>query len=110
MSTMPTRIDGDLFATAKAAGAVESRSAAQQLAHWARVGRELEASHNVGVKDVERVLAGKAPYDALAEWEQAVVRATREERLNIVRSQLDLAAELIDTGASCRRRTRRAAS
>jgi len=100
MSTMPTRIDGDLFAAAKAAGAVQSRSAAQQLAHWARVGRELEASHNVSVKDVERVLAGKAPYDALAEREQAVVRATWDERIYVVRSSLDLEAEFVQAGES----------
>ena len=35
MKTMPTRIDGDLFEAAKVAGEAQSRSAAQQLDHWA---------------------------------------------------------------------------
>ncbi|MCI0157854.1 ParD-like family protein [Leifsonia shinshuensis] len=41
--TMPMRMDGDLVDAAKAVGAVSSRSATQ-LSHWARIGRELEAS------------------------------------------------------------------
>ncbi len=49
MSSMPTRIDGDLFEAAKRAGRVNSRSAAQQLDHWARIGRELEAMMRIGL-------------------------------------------------------------
>lgn len=37
---MPTRVDGDLFDAAKSVGAIASRSAAQQISHWARIGRE----------------------------------------------------------------------
>jgi hypothetical protein len=36
------RVDADLFESAKAAGAVAGRSAAQQIRHWARIGREFE--------------------------------------------------------------------
>ena len=35
-TTSPTRIDDDLFASAKAVGEVMSRSASQQVSHWAR--------------------------------------------------------------------------
>lgn len=93
MTTMPTRIDADLFEAAKAAGAVMSRSAAQQLNHWARLGRELEARRSVSVADIERVLAGRAAYDVLSDPEQAVVRAAWDERIDLARSGLDLAAE-----------------
>lgn len=81
MGTMPTRVDGELFEAAKSTGAVHSRSAAQQIAHWARIGREFESSANVSQRDVEAVLAGDGSYDALREREQAVVRAAWNERL-----------------------------
>lgn len=81
MSTMPTRVDGDLFEAAKSSGAVNSRSAAQQIAHWARIGREFEASSNVSQRDIEAVLAGRGVYDALKEREQAIVRATWDEQI-----------------------------
>src|SRR5881394_1846291 len=59
----PTRVDQSLFEAARAAGALYSRSAAQQLAHWARLGRELEASPSVTQDAIARVLAGQALYD-----------------------------------------------
>jgi len=87
---MPTRIDGELFAAAKSSGAVHSRSAAQQLAHWARIGREFEASSRVAQRDVEAVLAGDGSYDALQEREQAIVRASWDEQIAERISSLDL--------------------
>lgn len=87
---MPTRIDGDLFAAAKSTGALQSRSAAQQIDHWARIGREFEASANVSHRDVEAVLAGEGPYDALHEREQAIVRAVWDERFATRLASLDL--------------------
>jgi hypothetical protein len=90
MSTMPTRVDGDLFAAAKSSGAVHSRSAAQQIAHWARIGRELEASASVSQRDIEAVLAGDGSYDALQEREQAIVRGTWDEQIAERLSSLDL--------------------
>ncbi len=89
MNTMPTRVDGDLFAAAKSSGALHSRSAAQQIAHWARIGRELEASSGVSHRDVEAVLAGGS-YDALGEREQAVVRAVWDEQIAQRLTSLDL--------------------
>lgn len=62
-STTPTRFDAALFASAQAAGARNHRSAAHQLAHWARMGRELEASTGVSQRDIEPVLAGQMSYD-----------------------------------------------
>lgn len=98
MTTMPTRVDGDLFAAAKSSGAVHSRSAAQQLAHWARIGRELEASAGVSHRDVEAVLAGAGAYDALGEREQAVVRGAWDERVADRLAGLDLTATLAADG------------
>lgn len=94
MPTTPTRVGGDLFAADKSSGAVHSRSAAQQIAHWARVGRDLEASAGVSHRDIEAVLAGDGSYDALQEREQAVVRATWDEQVAERLSGLDLEEKL----------------
>jgi hypothetical protein len=100
MATMPTRIDRELFDAARSAGEASSRSAAQQLNHWASIGRALEASGSLRPRDIERVLAGDGSYDALAEREQAVVRATWDERIDERVAGLDFAAELEAAGDS----------
>lgn len=92
------RVDGDLFNAAKAVGSVASRSAAQQLNHWARIGRELEASPGTSRRDIQRVLAGRAPYDGLGERGQALVRADWDEQVAVRRDQLNLAAEFAESG------------
>ncbi len=97
-ATMPTRVDLDLFEAAKTAGDAMSRSAAQQLTHWARIGRELEASASTRLRDVQRVLSGAMSYDSLAEHDQAVVRAAWEEETATRREKLDLSAEFIRSG------------
>lgn len=114
-TTSPTRIDDDLYASAKAAGAVMSRSTAQQIAHWARIGRELEAAGSVSHRAIARVLAGQQDYDGLSAEEQAVVRAEWAERLAACVAGLDLAdaftaegrsyVELDDSGDVVRRDT-----
>lgn len=97
-TSAPTRIDEDLFAAAKSAGEALSRSAAQQINHWARIGRELEASRAVSVRDVAEVLAGRASYDELGAREQAVVRAEWDERMAELRMGLNLEDEFIAAG------------
>ncbi|WP_027008289.1 TA system antitoxin ParD family protein [Conexibacter woesei] len=99
MSTMPTRIDQALFDAARAAGEVHSRSAAQQLAHWARIGKELESSPGVTHGEIARVLAGQASYDDLKdERAQAIVRAEWDVQLTERLASLDLESELRATG------------
>lgn len=100
MATMPTRIDGDLFEAAKAAGRVHSRSAAQQLDHWARIGRELEASPAVTHDAIERVLTGRAAYDEVDERTQAVVRAAWDEEIAARTAGLDFTERLQASGLS----------
>lgn len=97
-ATAPTRIDPDVASAAKVAGELLSRSAAQQVNHWARIGRELEASKSVSQRDIASVLAGRASYDALNVREQAVVRAEWNERMTALREGLNLAAELSASG------------
>ncbi|MCW2855723.1 MAG: hypothetical protein JWR52_1338 [Marmoricola sp.] len=98
MTSMPTRIDADLFEAAQSAGAVMSRSATQQINYWARIGREFESARGVNQRDIAAVLAGRRRYDGLGALEQAVVRAEWDERITEAREGLNLAAEFEAAG------------
>jgi hypothetical protein len=58
MRSNSLRISGDLFDQALRQGAVLSRSAAQQLEHWARLGAAVEAS-GLSVPELVALLQGR---------------------------------------------------
>ena len=72
----------------------------QQIAHWARIGRELEMSPKVNHREIALVLVGAASYDTLSEYEQAVVREEWAERTLARRAALDYAAQFSAAGES----------
>ena len=86
----PTRLDGDLYEYARAVAPAMSRSAAQQITHWARIGRELEASDSISQRSIADVLAGARRYDELNAHEQAAVRAEWAEHMAARRESLNL--------------------
>lgn len=94
----PIRIDGEVHASAVAAASAVNRSAAQQVSHWARIGRALEASRSISRSDISRVLACEASYDDLDPHEQAVVRAEWSERTDQRRLSLNLAERFQTAG------------
>lgn len=98
--TAPTRIDEDVTNAAKLAGRLLSRSTAQQVNHWARIGRELESSASISQREIADVLAGRASYDELNAREQALLRAEWTERMTALRENLDLEAEFTAAGES----------
>lgn len=100
MTAMPTRIESDLYDAAKSVGGVMSRSAAQQINHWARLGRELEAARDISHKDIVDVLAGASSYDALSAREQALVRVEWDERISAARGSLNFEDEFHAAGES----------
>ncbi|MGU3432309.1 TA system antitoxin ParD family protein [Actinomycetes bacterium M1A6_2h] len=53
-----TRVAADLADSAAAEGARQSRSAKQQLDHWARVGRAVSSQHTASRRRVEAALGG----------------------------------------------------
>jgi hypothetical protein len=57
MSSNSIRVGAELFALAQQQGALMSRSAAQQVEHWARLGVALEAT-GLSVAEVARLLRG----------------------------------------------------
>lgn len=99
-SSQPTRLPADVYDSASAAARVTSRTVPQQIAHWARIGRELEMSPRVSHRQIARVLAGSGSYDALSEQEQALVREEWAERMAARRARLDYAAQFSAVGES----------
>lgn len=80
-----TRFAADLMDAAAAEGARQSRSAKQQLDHWARVGRAVSSQHSAARRRVEAALAGQLDLAELSHEEGVVfnaeISAGIEERL-----------------------------
>lgn len=81
-SNSPIRLDPELTAAARSTAESMSRSLSQQIAHWARLGRELERSPGVTASAIQAVLDGRSDYDALNSHEQAIVRVNWAERVD----------------------------
>jgi hypothetical protein len=77
----PTRVAADLMADAVVAGARESRSAKQQLDHWARVGRAVSAQQTAARLRVEAALAGTLDLSELSDEEAVTFNAEVQARL-----------------------------
>ena len=99
-TTSPTRIDDDVFESARHFGSMMNRSASQQITHWARIGRELETAASVSLRDIAEVLAGERSYDDLGAEEQAVMRAEWSELVQARIERLDLARMFTAHGRS----------
>jgi hypothetical protein len=70
-----TRFAADLLDAAAVEGARQSRSAKQQLDHWARVGRTVSAHHSTARRRVEAALAGTLALTELNPEERLVANA-----------------------------------
>jgi hypothetical protein len=70
-----TRVAADLMDSAAAEGARQSRSAKQQLEHWARVGRAVSSQHTAARRRVEAALTGELELRELSVEEGAVFNA-----------------------------------
>ena len=99
-TSQPTRLPADVYDSALAATRTTSRTVPQQIAHWARIGRELELSPQVNHRAIATVLAGTGSYDELSQQEQAVVREEWAERATALRGELDYAARFAVAGES----------
>jgi ParD-like antitoxin of type II bacterial toxin-antitoxin system len=70
-----TRVAADLVDSAAAEGARQSRSAKQQLDHWARVGWAVSSQHTASRRRVEAALAGQLATSELTVEEGVVFNA-----------------------------------
>jgi hypothetical protein len=99
-SSPPTRLDADVYRDAAAVASSTSRSTAQQLSHWARLGRELEATVIMATRRraLAAVLGGQGGYDDLTEDEQAVVRTAWQERIDDLLDRVDVGQQRLNDG------------
>lgn len=70
-----TRVAADLVESAAAEGARQSRSAKQQLDHWARVGRAVSSHQTASRRRIEAALAGDLDTRHLSDDEGVVFNA-----------------------------------
>lgn len=70
-----TRVAADLLDSAASEGARQSRSAKQQLDHWARVGRAVSSQHAASRHRVEAALGGALAMSELSVEEGVVFNA-----------------------------------
>ena len=70
-----TRVAADQFDSAAAEGQRQSRSAKQQLDHWARVGRAVSSQHSASRRRVEAALSGSLSMTDLTVEEGVVFNA-----------------------------------
>ncbi|SOJ53875.1 hypothetical protein MSIMFB_01373 [Mycobacterium simulans] len=98
-----TRVAADLVESAAAEGARQSRSAKQQLDHWARVGRAVSSQQTASRRRVEAALAGNLPMTDLTLEEGVVfnaeISAALEESLSRTNYGDVLAAQDVTTVA-----------
>jgi ParD-like antitoxin of type II bacterial toxin-antitoxin system len=98
-----TRVAADLMDSAASEGARQSRSAKQQLDHWARVGRAVSSQHTSSRLRVEAALAGQLPTGDLTVEEGVVfnaeISAAIEESLGRTNYGAALAGQGITTVA-----------
>lgn len=64
MATASIRLDDALVERAKVIGSAQSRSAAKQIEHWAKIGRIMEDNPDLSYQFVQQILISKAEKDA----------------------------------------------
>lgn len=89
-STEPIHLDPALMASAQSSAESMGRTVSQQIAHWARVGRELERCPELTASSIQAVIEGRGNYDALNSLEQVMARADWSERIDAARRNLRL--------------------
>lgn len=93
-----TRFAADLVDSAAAEGARQSRSAKQQLDHWARVGRAVSSHHTAARRRVEAALAGDVELSELTLEEGVVFNAEVAAAIEESLADADYGAELARRG------------
>lgn len=64
MATASLRLEGDLVERARLVGTTQSRSAAKQIEHWAKIGRIMEDNPDLSYEFVKQVLIARAEKEA----------------------------------------------
>jgi hypothetical protein len=95
-----TRFAADLLDSAAAEGARQSRSAKQQLDHWARVGRAVSSRQSAARRRVEAALAGELELAELSDEEGVVFNAEISAAIEENLANSDYGRELAKRGVT----------
>ena len=95
-----TRFAADLLDSAAAEGARQSRSAKQQLDHWARVGRAVSSRQSAARRRVEAALAGELELAELSDEEGVVFNAEITAAIEENLASSDYGRELATRGVT----------
>jgi hypothetical protein len=95
-----TRFASDLLDAAAVEGAHQSRSAKQQLDHWARVGRTVSSYHSARRRRVEAALSGTTALSELTPEESLVANAEIDAAIAERALDLDVGAVLAGMGVA----------
>ncbi len=96
----PTRFATDLLDSAATEGKRESRSAKQQLDHWARVGRAVSMHETAARRRVEAALAGEMPFHHLQESERLVANVELDVAIQTRAEAISFGARLATEGVT----------
>lgn len=96
----PTRVAADLFESATVEGARSSRSAKQQIDHWARVGRAVSMTQTAARRRVEAALAGELDERELSSEERIVLDAELDAAISERGRTTDFGARLAKRGVT----------
>jgi hypothetical protein len=96
----PTRVAADLYESATVEGARQSRSAKQQLDHWARVGRAVTMTHTAARRRVEAALAGSLPERELSAEERTVFNAELDTAISETAANISFGEVLAERGVA----------
>lgn len=93
-----TRVAADLMDSAAVEGARQSRSAKQQLDHWARVGRAVSSHQSASRRRVEAAMAGDLELGELDDVEAVVFNGEISAAIEESLARTDYGAELSARG------------
>ncbi len=96
----PTRFATDLLDSAAVEGRRESRSAKQQLDHWARVGRSVSMHQTAARRRVEAALGGELPFADLTESERIVANAELDASIQAQAESMSFGEHLAGEGVT----------
>jgi hypothetical protein len=99
-ATHPTRVAADLAESAARVGRLESRSAAQQIDHWARLGRNISMHQSAARRRIEGALAGDVPLADLSPDEHVVLAAELDVAIAEAAQSASFGAALAGEGVS----------
>ena len=77
----PTRVAGDIAATAQAVALAENRSVAEQINHWTRIGMLVERSGSVANRRLLSAVSGEAQFSSLSGDVRATAHALVDARI-----------------------------